>query len=88
MLPLSYDILALSFTFAKLELLFELMSIIPPTSLPTVVLVAALLGLGLAGALALARGGLDREARLPFGPCLALALWLCWLGSGGPPWPA
>jgi leader peptidase (prepilin peptidase)/N-methyltransferase len=55
-------------------------------ALPAVVLVAAFAGLGLAGALALKRGGLDREARLPFGPCLALALWLCWLRSGGPPW--
>ena len=50
-----------------------------------VVLAAALAGLGLAGALALARGGLDRETRLPFGPCLALALWMCWLLRAG--WP-
>jgi leader peptidase (prepilin peptidase)/N-methyltransferase len=56
-------------------------------ALPTVVLIAALVGLGVAGAVALRRGGLDRGARLPFGPCLALAVWLCWwLRAGGPPW--
>ncbi len=55
-------------------------------ALPTVVLIAALTGLGMAGALALRQGGLDRGARLPFGPCLALAVWLCWwLRVGGPP---
>jgi leader peptidase (prepilin peptidase) / N-methyltransferase len=57
-------------------------------ALPTVVLMAALAGLGLAGALALLRGGLDPGARLPFGPCLALALWLCWLRAGWPLWAA
>jgi leader peptidase (prepilin peptidase)/N-methyltransferase len=48
-------------------------------ALPQVVLLAALAGLGLAGGMALRRGGLDPAAPLPFGPCLALALWLCWL---------
>ncbi|NOG72644.1 prepilin peptidase [Roseicella sp. DB1501] len=48
-------------------------------ALAAMVLVAALLGLALAGILALRRGGLDAAEPLPFGPCLALALWLCWL---------
>ncbi|WP_431267087.1 prepilin peptidase [Dankookia sp. P2] len=48
-------------------------------ALPQMVLLAALAGLGLAGLLALRRGGLDPAAPLPFGPCLTLALWLCWL---------
>ena len=48
-------------------------------ALPQVVLLAALAGLALAGATALRRGGLDLAAPLPFGPCLAIALWLCWL---------
>lgn len=48
-------------------------------ALPRVVLLAALAGLALAGGRALRRGGLDPAAPLPFGPCLALALWLCWL---------
>ncbi|MDO9712286.1 prepilin peptidase [Paracraurococcus lichenis] len=53
--------------------------------LPDVVLLAALLGLALAGLQALRRGRLDAAARLPFGPCLALALWLLWLAQGGAP---
>ena len=48
-------------------------------ALPQVVLVAAVIGLALAGILALRRGGLDPAAPLPFGPCLACALWLGWL---------
>jgi leader peptidase (prepilin peptidase) / N-methyltransferase len=57
-------------------------------ALPAVLLLAALVGLALAGALALRRGGLDPGARLPFGPCLALAFWLCWLRTGGLAWAA
>ena len=48
-------------------------------ALPQVVLLAALIGLALAGGIALRRGGLDPAAPLPFGPCLACALWLDWL---------
>ena len=47
--------------------------------LPMLVLLAALLGLAFAGITALRQGRLDPAAKLPFGPCLALALWLCWL---------
>ena len=57
-------------------------------ALPAVLLLAALVGLALAGALALRRGGLDPGAPLPFGPCLALAFWLCWLRTGGLAWAA
>lgn len=54
-------------------------------ALPDLVLLAALLGLAFAGLLALRRGGLDPAARLPFGPCLAAALWAMWvLGSAAP----
>lgn len=52
-------------------------------ALPDIVLVAALLGLAFAGARAFRDGGLDASERLPFGPCLAVALWLCWLRSNG-----
>lgn len=49
-------------------------------ALPMVVLLAALLGIGLALTLAPRRGdGLDHGLPLPFGPCLALAIWLGWL---------
>ena len=48
-------------------------------ALPQLVLLAALAGLALAGIMALRRGRLDPAAPLPFGPCLALALWLSWL---------
>jgi leader peptidase (prepilin peptidase)/N-methyltransferase len=49
-------------------------------ALPWLVLLAALLGLGLAVALALWRGArLRGDLALPFGPALALACWLLWL---------
>jgi leader peptidase (prepilin peptidase)/N-methyltransferase len=53
--------------------------------LPSVLLVAALMGL--AGALVQARldGRLNSERELPFGPYLAGGLWLVWLyGPFGP----
>jgi leader peptidase (prepilin peptidase) / N-methyltransferase len=52
-------------------------------ALPTVLLLAALAGLGAAGALAWRLGRSDPGAPLPFGPCLALAFWLCWLQTWG-----
>lgn len=52
-------------------------------ALPDTVLVAALLGLAFAGWRALRHGRLDAAERLPFGPCLAVALWLCWLRGAG-----
>jgi leader peptidase (prepilin peptidase)/N-methyltransferase len=52
------------------------------TPLPLVVLVAALLGLVTAGLFALAGRKLQATTALPFGPCLALALWLVWLHGG------
>jgi leader peptidase (prepilin peptidase)/N-methyltransferase len=47
--------------------------------LPTMVLLAALGGLALAGAVALRHGRQAAAKPLPFGPCLALAFWLYWL---------
>jgi leader peptidase (prepilin peptidase)/N-methyltransferase len=47
--------------------------------LPVMVLLAALAGLSLAGALAMRHGRVDAVEPLPFGPALALAFWLCWL---------
>jgi leader peptidase (prepilin peptidase)/N-methyltransferase len=47
--------------------------------LPTVVLLAALLGLAAAGWLAVKGRTLRADTALPFGPCLALAFWLLWL---------
>ncbi len=47
-------------------------------NLPMVVLLAALLGIGVA----FARGGRLRGSLvLPFGPCMAVALWLVWLDA-------
>lgn len=52
-------------------------------ALPEVVLVAALLGLG-AAAIARLRGqALSGATAIPFGPCLALALWLVRLAGTG-----
>jgi leader peptidase (prepilin peptidase)/N-methyltransferase len=48
-------------------------------ALPNVVLIAALSGLLLAALMALCGGGLKAQTRLPFGPPLALAIWLVWL---------
>lgn len=48
-------------------------------ALPDVLLLAALTGLGLAALLWLGGRRLSRTMRLPFGTCLALALWLVWL---------
>lgn len=48
-------------------------------ALPSVLLLAALLGLALAGCIALRQGRLGMTARLPFGPPLAAAIWAVWL---------
>jgi leader peptidase (prepilin peptidase) / N-methyltransferase len=48
-------------------------------ALPSVVLIAALAGLGIAAVQRLGGRKLDRTTALPFGPCLALALWVVWL---------
>lgn len=45
-------------------------------ALPWVVVLAAVSGLGLAGARWLAGDGIDRDTAMPFGPCLALAIWI------------
>jgi leader peptidase (prepilin peptidase)/N-methyltransferase len=55
--------------------------------LPSILLVAAGLGLGVAAWRLVRRGGAALEAPLPFGPPLAAAIWLTWLlaaqGQGG-----
>ena len=48
-------------------------------SLPWVVLLAALIGLALALALHLRGRRIDRATALPFGPCLAVAIWAAFL---------
>lgn len=46
--------------------------------LPLVLLIAALTGLGVAAALAV-RNGWNARRALPFGPCIALGVWVVWL---------
>lgn len=48
-------------------------------ALSWVVLLAAVIGLALAGALALRHRRVSGRLMIPFGPCLALATWLLWL---------
>jgi len=52
-------------------------------ALPDLLLIAALLGLCLAGAQWARGGDVGGERPIPFGPPLALAMWLLWL-YGGP----
>ncbi len=47
--------------------------------LPSVVLLAAGAGILVIAVLALARRGFDARMPIPFGPCLALGLWVTWL---------
>jgi leader peptidase (prepilin peptidase)/N-methyltransferase len=49
------------------------------TGLPSVLAGAGLAGLAAAGATVLAGRRLDRHTALPFGPFLAVAMWLVWL---------
>ncbi len=48
-------------------------------ALSWVVLLAAVIGLVMAGAIALRRGRVSARMVIPFGPCIALATWLVWL---------
>ena len=48
-------------------------------ALPSVLMLAALLGLALALAIYASGARISARTRLPFGPCLALALWIVWL---------
>jgi leader peptidase (prepilin peptidase)/N-methyltransferase len=50
--------------------------------LPWLLLLAALLGLGIAALWRLGGERLGRTTALPFGTCLALAMWLVWLAAG------
>ncbi len=53
--------------------------------LPALLLLAALAGLGIAAVRRLGGERLSRTTALPFGTCLAMALWLIWLAAG-PSW--
>lgn len=48
-------------------------------ALPDVVLLAAMLGLGLAVTMRMRGRAIGRVSIIPFGPCLALALWIVYL---------
>lgn len=50
-------------------------------ALPWIMAGAALAGLAMAGAMALAGQAPSRLTRLPFGPALALAIWVAWLAG-------
>ena len=50
-------------------------------ALPWVVVLAALCGLAVAGVMAVTGRAVGRETVLPFGPPLALAIWLLWLAQ-------
>lgn len=50
-------------------------------ALPTIALIAAIIGLTAALTTSLCGKPLSTKTRLPFGPCLALAIWLCVLGG-------
>jgi len=52
-------------------------------ALPTVVLGAALFGIGLALAIRLSGRAMNRATPVPFGPGLCAALWLAWLYGAG-----
>jgi len=49
------------------------------TALPDVVLLAAVFGLGLVATMQMRERAIDMAAVIPFGPCLALALWMVYL---------
>ena len=48
-------------------------------ALPSVLMLAATLGLALAAALYFSGANLSARTRLPFGPCLAMGFWIVWL---------
>jgi leader peptidase (prepilin peptidase) / N-methyltransferase len=52
------------------------------TALPFVLLLAALAGLGVAAIRAFLGETLTRRTQIPFGTCLAFALWVEWLAVG------
>ncbi len=54
-------------------------------ALPRIVLIAALLGLTAAAVARLRGAELRRDWRLPFGPCLAAAIWALWLAEAVSP---
>lgn len=57
-----------------------------PGGLPPLLLLAALLGIGVAGALAISGRRMSSTTALPFGSCIAVAFWVLWLHGGGIAW--
>ena len=49
------------------------------TSLPSVLVIGCAAGLGHAGAIGLARSGLNARLAVPFGPSLSLGFWITWV---------
>lgn len=65
--------------FGDVKLLAAAGAFVSWEGLPSVVLIAAMIGLGLALARGLRGNGLTLDDRLAFGPALCLGLWLVWL---------
>lgn len=65
--------------FGDVKLLAAAGAFVSWEGLPSVVLIAAMIGLGLALARSLAGRRLALDERLAFGPALCLGLWLVWL---------
>ncbi len=57
-----------------------------PAALPPLLLLAAVLGIVMAGVLAVSGRRLSATTALPFGSCIAAAFWLLWLHGGGMAW--
>lgn len=57
-----------------------------PAALPPLLLLAAVLGIVLAGVLAVSGRRMSATTALPFGSCIATALWVLWLHGGGMAW--
>jgi leader peptidase (prepilin peptidase) / N-methyltransferase len=57
-----------------------------PGALPALLLLAAMLGIVVAGALAISGRRVSATTALPFGSCIAVAFWVLWLHGGEMAW--
>lgn len=57
-----------------------------PGALAPVLLLAALLGIVMAGVMAVSGRRMSATTALPFGSCIAAAFWVLWLHGGGMAW--
>lgn len=57
-----------------------------PGALAPLLLLAAVVGIIIAGALAISGRRMSATTALPFGPCIAAAFWVLWLHGGGMAW--